>query len=29
MKLSGKVNYDRHPIDKSMYSGFLRLKNDP
>ncbi|CAD8127987.1 unnamed protein product [Paramecium sonneborni] len=27
--LSGKVNYDRNINDKSLYSGFLRLKNDP
>lgn len=29
MKLSGKVNFDRNSVDKSMYSGFVRLKNDP
>ncbi|CAD8108584.1 unnamed protein product [Paramecium primaurelia] len=27
--LSGKVNYDRQSGDKSLYSGFVRLKNDP
>jgi hypothetical protein len=27
--LSGKVNYDRNTDDKSLYSGFVRLKNDP
>ncbi|CAD8079778.1 unnamed protein product [Paramecium primaurelia] len=27
--LSGKVNYDRNINDKSLYSGFVRLKNDP